>query len=168
MDIALTLRADTTRVAVSTTGVISPTKEIGCYNHVVVFQYSADLSRWVYITPPGPSKVLTAAQFTAENLHRQTEFKVYSMTVVGPRARGEKTTEANKKVMQKAEADKGGKCTDATPHLRLPKSPITDDPFEKLELLTTSSAPDQRTAFHKRNLRFLDKWLGLHRTYPVL
>ena len=54
LDIALTLRADTTRVAVSTTGVISPTKEIGCYNHVVVFQYSPELSRWVYVTPPGP------------------------------------------------------------------------------------------------------------------
>ena len=37
LDIALTLRAETTRVAVAMTGVAEPKSEVGTYNHMVVF-----------------------------------------------------------------------------------------------------------------------------------
>ena len=133
---------------------------------MIVFQYKPDVGRWVFISPPGPSQCLHQNTFRQQNLHRQTEFKVYSMTGVGPRNPRRATKESgNKDVWTKALKEKGGKSTDAVQFLKLPKWSVTDDPFEKIGLLTSSAAPEQRSAYHKRNLRFLDSWLGLQRKF---
>ena len=66
------------------------------------------------------------------------------MIGVGPRSRTEKTSEGNAKIMVKVQRERGGDSSIATSYLRLPKWSLTDDPFEKLELLTSSAAPEQR------------------------
>ena len=42
LDIVLTLRAETSRVAVVLTGPVDPKADTGSLNHMVVFQFSAD------------------------------------------------------------------------------------------------------------------------------
>ena len=85
LDIALTIRAETDRVAIVTTGVAPSNRDVGTYNHMLVFQYDADRGRWIYINPPGKQLALSAPDFETENLHKKTEFKVYQLLEHGPR-----------------------------------------------------------------------------------
>ena len=63
LDICLTLRAETNRVAVMTTGPVDPNSDIGSLNHVLVFQYSAKDGRWMYINPPNTLRALNKRNF---------------------------------------------------------------------------------------------------------
>ena len=130
---------------------------------MLVFQYDVIKGRWVYINPPGKQLTLEAPDFEAENLHKKTEFKVYSLLEQGPKIPKGAASEPNMKAYDKVQLLHGGHSTDCAPYLRLPRLKPKNDVFDKLDLLTQTSGPYQREAYHEDKLRFLDNWLRLKR-----
>ena len=166
LDIVLTLRAETSRVAVVLTGPVDPKADTGSLNHMVVFQFSADQGRWIYINPPGFNKSLDAELFRKQGLHEKSEYKVYSLQAVGPKI--PKSTGKNKEnfeVYNEVLAKNGGRCSEVLRFLKLPKWPGSKEVFQKMELLTTASGAQEREAYYLNNVKLVDKWLGYKRSY---
>ena len=115
--------------------------------------------------------MLGKLEFEEENLHKKTEFKVYSLMEHGPKIPKGLASDKNVDAFEKILLANGGTSDFCTPILRFPTSKDIVNIFDTVDLLTSTAGPARREAYHVHNLKFLGRWLTFDRTFdstPVM